>query len=457
MKFLVQQDVGGLFLDPGLGKTSVVLASFLALIHCKQARRMLVVAPLRVAHLVWPEEVKKWKTFEGLRVEVLHGPKKEERLAKEADIFVINPEGLQWLVANGRLQKLGCDTLVIDESSKFKHTDTARYKLLKRQLNSFTRRWILTGSPAANSLLDLFGQIYILDFGKALGRYVTHYRNEFFEPTGYNGYEWRLKKGAEPLIQERIKRLVMRLKAEDYLTLPDLISINLMVELPPKAAKIYKAMEDEMFHAIDDSRSIAAVSAASVSIKCRQITGGAVYVNVLQEDDDYTTATKREFEEIHDEKIKALADLLEERSGKPTLILYQFQHELARLKRLLGKDVPNLGSGVSERLTKQYCTDWNAGRLPELLGHPASMGHGLNLQDGDGDAIVWFSPTWDYELYDQTIRRLKRQGSKHKKIFVYHILARGTVDEAVFRASIRKGRRQESFLEALKSYRRTSK
>lgn len=450
VKWLLQHSAAALFLDPGLGKTSIVLAAFKMLMKKKVASRALVIAPLRVCHTVWPFEIAKWKDFHDLTCTVLHGPKKEDRLANDANLYIINPEGLAWLLKDNakRLRKLKIDTLVIDELTKFKHSRTARFKQLKPVLPLFRRRWGLTGTPAANGLLDLFGQCYVLDLGNALGRYITHYRYKYFQCLDPNGWKWVLQPGAADDIYERLGSLALRMSSEDYLELPKLIETNLVVDLPKKARKIYDLLEDEMI-AILGETVISAATAAVASNKCRQVANGAVYHDADLEAIAAGAKVDRTWENLHNEKLDALAELIEELNGQSLLVAYEFAHDLARLEEYFGPH-PHIGGGVNLKKTQSIVTQWNRGELPLLFAHPAAAGHGLNLQQAC-QHICWFSLTWDFELYDQFIRRVWRQGNKSQRVFVYHIMARDTVDAMVFAALRAKKRRQQTLFDALAS------
>lgn len=437
VKFVLTRAAAALFLDPGLGKTSIFLAVVKVLKKENMLGKVLVIAPLRVCYLVWPKELAKWKDFEGLTIQILHGKDKERNLYKEADIYLINPEGLVWLVKHD-LKKLGFKLLGIDESSKFKAPNTQRFKLLKSILPIFNRRIIMTGSPSPNSMMDLFSQIFILDGGASLGRFITHYRNTFFYPTGFGGYEWKLHEGAEKKIQERIKPLVLRLEAKDYLELPELIENNIYVELPKEAKVAYKQMEDELFTALQKG-DVVALNAAAASMKCRQMANGGVY------------GDERVVHHIHMEKAEAVKELIDELQGTPALVAYDFDHDLDRLRKVLGKDVPYIGGGVSPKRGAAIESEWNAGKIPVLLGHPGSIAHGLNLQNA-GNHVIWHSLTWNFEWYDQFIKRILRQGSKHKKVFNHHIIAENTVDIAIITALKFKDNSQRSLLEGLKQY-----
>ena len=467
VKFLLEHAASALFLDPGLGKTSITLAAVKLLKQKKLLDKVLLIAPLRVCYSVWPKEVGKWTDFGGLKVAVLHGPKKEEALKSEADIYVINPEGLDWLLqakktktAQGktkvdvdlrRFKNLGFDTLVVDELSKFKHTNTNRFKGLKLVLNTFRRRWGLTGSPASNGLLDLFGQCYILDQGRTLGPYISHYRMKYFVPS-HDGFSWNIREGAEDEIYERINPLALRMAADDYLDMPALIENNIRVDLPSNVMTMYNQLEEDLIAKID-SKIVVASTAAAASMKCRQVANGGLYLDPEVQALIKLPKSSREWVNLHTEKVDALADLIDELQGSPLLVAYDFAHDLDRLREKLGQDVPYIGGGVSAARSAELEQLWNAGKLPVLLGHPQAMAHGLNLQEV-GNHICWHSMTWDYELYDQFIRRVLRQGNKSKKVFVHHIMARGTIDEVVLAAVKSKRRGQNALFDALKKLRK---
>jgi SNF2 family DNA or RNA helicase len=467
VKFLLEHAASALFLDPGLGKTSITLAAIKLLKQKKLLDKVLLIAPLRVCYSVWPKEVSKWTDFGGLKVAVLHGPRKEEALKSDADVYVINPEGLDWLlqakktkttqgktkveVDLRRFKNLGFDTLVVDELSKFKHTNTNRFKGLKLVLNTFRRRWGLTGSPASNGLLDLFGQCYILDQGRTLGPYISHYRMKYFVPS-HDGFSWNIREGAEDEIYERISPLALRMAADDYLDMPALIENNIRIDLPADVMTMYNQLEEDLIAKLD-AKIIVASTAAAASMKCRQVANGGIYLDPDVQALIKLPKSKREWVNLHTEKVDALADLIDELQGSPLLVAYDFEHDLDRLREKLGQDVPYIGGGVSAKRSSELEQLWNAGKLPVLLGHPQAMAHGLNLQEM-GNHVCWHSLTWDYELYDQFIRRVLRQGNKSKKVFVHHIMARGTVDEVVLAAVKSKRRGQNALFDALKKLRK---
>lgn len=463
-RWLVERGGAGLFLDPGLGKTSITLAAIKTLREVGEARRpFLVVAPLRPAWLVWPAEATKWREFARLRVEVLHGKTKEAALRRPADVQVINPEGLEWLL--WRIGRRSARTewpwhgLVLDESTLFKHSQTKRFKLLRAVLPKFHRRWILTGTPAPNGLLDLFGQLYVLDFGDALGRYITHYRRAYFAPTGYDGRTWVPQRGAEERIYQRIAPLVLRMAEKDYLKLPPVFGAFtgekrdrgavVKVELPKKARKVYDQLETIFFTNLK-SGHVTAANAGVASIKLRQVAAGGVYLDAGGDEDADVVGGGRRWELLHEAKSEAVAELLDELSGKPALIAWEFRHDLERLRRHRDlRNVPAFGEG-STRDDAALERAWNAGELTAVLVNAQSVAHGLNLQQG-GRAVIWHSLTWNYEYYWQLIKRVWRQGQK-RKTFVYHVVARDTVDEAMCDVLAAKGRTQQHLLRALRAY-----
>lgn len=431
--------VNGLLLDPGLGKTSTTLSSIKYLKDLGVIKKVLLIAPLRVCYEVWPAEVRKWLEFNGLKIVVLHGKDKAKILEEEADIYAINNEGLPWLF--GKPKKVGSkllidmerwkslrfDTLVIDELTKFKHAGKSRFNLVKQVADTFERRWGLTGTPAPNGLLDLFGQCLILDGGIALGKYITQYKSKYFTQ-GWNKFKWSVRPGAEKEIYERIKPLMLRMRAEDYLTLPELKMNNIYVTLPPEAQKIYDELEKELI-AVSPGGIITASSEAVVGTKCRQLASGAIYLDA-KPGTLGLPSNDRKWQEVHNVKIEALRDLIDELQGSPLLVAYDFIHDIERIKLEFGKDVPYIGRDVTPSKVSEIVKAWNRGDLPVLFGHPKSMGHGLNLQES-GHHVCWFSMNWDYELYDQFNRRVLRKGNTSKKVFVHHIIARGTIDEVV--------------------------
>lgn len=502
MKWIVQNSVAGLLLDPGLRKTSITLGAFSVLLKRELVDRMLVIAPVKVAFRVWPKEARKWKDFHHLRVLVLHGKNKSDESLRrdDVDIFVINPEGLDWLFprkpdklhkckdkncvidyckdkelraeimrkqkeeyAAGReraklLFSPGGVMLAVDESSKFKNQNSQRFKALEPWLPKFARRLILTGSPAPRSYLDLFAQVYIIDLGRALGRYITQYRKRYFENKGFGGYDWVLREGADEEIHKAVKPYMLRLQAEDYIDLPVLIENDIVVDMPDKARAIYDELEEDLIAILDSGKVIEAPTAGAALAKCAQVANGAIY---LDPDDPLVKRKVTDFEVLHDEKLYALEDYLEERNRKPTLVTYEFKHDLIRIRKHLRGMFPELVkrwgdipciSTASEKVGQIMEDAWNNNEIELLLGQPQSISHGLNMQGGDADALGLFSPMYDYDVYDQLIRRLRRSGNKAKRIVVTRFVTRDTVDRLKIIALVRKGKQQMRFTEAMKRY-----
>lgn len=440
--------------------------------------KVLIIAPLRICYSVWPAEIEKWKDFEHMTIAILHGPHKQEFLEADADIYIINPEGLEWLldvekivtVTRGgkekvkvkvdirKFKKLGFDLLIIDELSKFKSTKSIRVKALKHVLHTFSRRWGLTGSPAPNGLLDLFGQCFMLDQGRSLGQYITHYRHQFFEPS-YDGFSWTLREGAEEGIYKRLKPLALTMKADDYIDMPVVIENNIMVQLPDSVQVIYDELHDDLITRIEEG-VITAATGAVASMKCRQVASGGIYLDADVEALIKLPTTDKKWVDLHTQKLDALEDLIDELQGQPILIAYDFKHDLERFKKRFGKNIPYIGGGVHIKQSQKLEAAWLAGDLKYLFGHPQAIGHGLNLQTaGDYGArhICFHTPIWDYELYDQFIRRVLRQGNKSKRVFVHHILAENTIDEVILDTLKQKRRTQNALFKALKSMPRRNK
>lgn len=445
VKFLLSRGSSQLWLDPGLGKTSITLKAIQELKKAGQVRKVLILAPLRPAYAVWPEEIQKWDDFNDLTYTVLHGKNKDKDLEDKSFIHIINFDGLQWLTTSARKRKirLQYDMLVVDEISYLKNTRTQRFKSLSLLLDGFKRRVGLTGSPAPNSLLDIFGPQLVIDRGATFGRYVTHFRSAYFFPTGYGGYTWMLQPGAEKRIHSQLADKVLRMSAQDYLELPELMTNNVVVTLPEEAAKFYKQLEKKLMTEIDEGTVTASTAAVAIG-KCQQIANGAVYLD----------GPEKEISIIHNAKTEAVEEIINGLNGKPCLVGYHFQHDLKRLKGLY-PDAPVIGSGVSGDDLKSIIDRWNTGQIPVLLAHPQSAGHGLNLQ-GAGHAVIWFSNTWSLEVYDQFIRRLWRQGQRNN-IVVHQIIAKGTVDEAIVKAVKSKDGTQQSLMAAIRDYAKLNK
>jgi len=420
---------------------------------------MLVIAPLKACYQVWPAEIEKWKDFNHLRYVVLHGPNKQKLLEQDADVYIINPEGLEWLVKgvrNGgrqgfdarRWAKLAFDTLAIDELTKFKHSRGVRFKVLKLVLGTFTRRWGLTGSPAANGLLDLFGQCLVIDLGNALGQYITHYRFKYFYNPDTMGWKWVPLVGAKEAIYERIKPLALRMDADDYLELPEINDVVQRLELPANARKIYDNLEDDLVAKIGE-RIVTAANAATAGGKLWQVCNGGLYV-----DNDVAAilgGKKRTTLKIHDVKTDWLEDLIDELQGQPLLIAYQFEHDLDRLLERFGKDMPRFIGKASH--DKEIERAWNNNELAYVAGQQDAIAHALNLQEGNAQHLAHYSITWNLETWDQLLRRIRRSGNKAKRVFRHIPLIRDTTDEDRWYALKNKHTGQKALFDALKARR----
>lgn len=460
VKWLLEHGAAALFLDPGLRKTSITLAAFSFLLKRGVASKMLVIAPLKAAYRVWPPEVRKWKDFNHLRIVILHGPKKQQLLESDADIYVINPEGLEWLIygqGNGRRfdskrwKAFGFDTLCIDELTKFKHPSGVRFKAMKLVLDYFARRWGLTGSPSANGLLDLFGQCYMLDLGNALGRYITHYRLNYFHNPDGNGWKWVLRAGAKEKIYARIKPLALRMADSDYLELPEIVDVPYYLDFPPEAQQIYDRLEDELMAKIDEGLVVAA-NAVSAGGKLWQICNGGLYYG-----DDVASMLDggegRKSAVIHNEKTDWLESLIEELQGQPVLVCYQFKHDLERLQERFGKDIPVFGNNMKKNALIEDA--WNRNELPFVFGQQDSIAHALNLQDGNARHVAHYSVTWNLEVWDQVLRRIRRSGNKAPQVFRHYAIMRESTDQDRLWALGSKNKGQLALFEALKARRAT--
>lgn len=447
--WILERACAALFLRPGLGKTVIMFLAFDFLRKQKMARRMLVIAPLRPAQLTWPAEAKKWDETRHLKVGLLHGPCKSSVLNDESvDVHVINPEGLKWLMRTVDRVEDYWDILCVDESTRFKHTDTEQFRLLKPALEHFGRRYILTGSPAPNGLLDLFGQVFILDLGASLGRFITHYRAQYFEC--YDGFNYTPKYNAEQRIYAKLEPMALQMSAEDYLQLPELVGacgygepLVTEVELPPDARKIYNEMEQLLITELEEDKVVAA-NAATAAGKCRQIANGGLYGSALRKDMN----NERGMYDVHEAKTDAVEEIVEELQGTPALVAYEYEHDRDRLLRRFGKATPWIGGGVSAGRFREIEGAWNKGQLPVLLAQPQSVAHGLNLQATKA-AVIWHSLTWNLELYEQLIQRVHRQGQK-EKVFVHHVIAKNTIDELILKMLKKKDTTQRALLNALK-------
>lgn len=453
MKFLIEHACAGLFLKPGRGKTSVALGALEFLRKRGMLKRTLVVAPVRVCHSVWPREIAKWSEFSHLRTVLLHGPDKDARLQEDADIYLINYEGLEWLLDAKRIGKrtmqvdltkledLKIDLIIFDELSKMKNGTSNRFQAMAQALHLFGRRWGLTGSPASNGLIDLWGQCYTLDMGRSLSPYITNFRNTYFY-VDRSGYNYTLIPGMEDAIYKRIAPLVLQ-QDDDKSDMPSLSDNVIMIDLPERVMETYRRLEKDLLVAVNEN-IITAATAATASMKVRQIAAGGIYLDL---EPGKGPNQPRRWENLHYSKIEALADLVDELQGQPLLVGYEFEHDLDRLKWQFPKAcyVADLTPAQFDKVVDQ----WNRGEIPLLIGHPASMGHGLNLQ-GAGRDVCFLSPGWNFELFDQFIRRVWRPGNTHKKVTVHHLIAAGTIEERIFAVLRSKDSTQNALFAALK-------
>lgn len=456
IKFGLKRKNYGLFMDPGLGKTPTSLSIIKSKKSMNQIKGVLVIAPLRVCYSVWPKEVKKWSNFRFMSVGILHGANKSKVLKEKHDIYMINPEGVKWLLTQGlhNQRDWPFDFLIVDESTKFKNVKAKRLRYLKQKLYKFKYRSILTGTPAPRSLMDIFAQIQILDEGKTFGKVVGKFENKYFDKCGYQGRQLRLKEGADKHIYKKVAPYVLRMSAEEYLDMPELVFNEVRVELPKEARRIYDELEKELFAEIGYDDEIKATNASVLYGKCQQVANGAVYKD--QDPLGPVLSTKqRGFHDIHNAKLEALKDIVDELYGKQMLISYNFQHDLEKLKVTFGgkkKEIPYIGSGVDAKYADKLVDKWNNGKIPLFFGHPASMGHGLNMQNGGND-VAFFSLTDDFENFEQFYRRVYRQGIQGNQVRVHLIIAENTVDELIWKRLKLKDTTQGGFLDALREYR----
>lgn len=441
---ILGQDACGLFLDMGLGKTVVTLTAIDELINNRfEVCRALVIAPLRVAADTWTREAGKWDHLQHLKVARVLGTEKQRKaaLAEDADVYVINRENVAWLVKQYDKKPWPFDLIAIDELSSFKSPSAQRFRALRKMMPYAIRRIGLTGTPAPNGYMDLWSQIYLLDAGERLGKTVTGYRQRYFHPgkMDYNRnivYQWDINDGAKEDIDERLRDLCVSMTAQDYLDMPERLDVTTPVVLTPEQQQHYAKLEKDFLIEIE-ADTITAGTAAAITGKLQQFSQGAVYTT-----DPERPEIKGEWTTIHDAKLEALDDTIEAANGKPLLVFYWFKHDLIRLKARYPK--------ARTLDTEKDIADWNTGRVPLMFAHPASAGHGLNLQDG-GSQVVWFSIPWSLELYQQANARLFRQGQQAKTVVIQHLVTEGTVDEDIMKALLAKKDGQDGLIEALKA------
>lgn len=419
----------GLFLDMGLGKTSITLTAIADLLALEEVSKVLVIAPLQTARNTWGSEIEKWDHLSSLRLSLILGDVKQRRAAleEEADVYVVNRENVVWLCEE--LKDWPFDMVVIDELSSFKNPSAKRFKALRKQI-PFAKRVVgLTGTPAVNGYIDLWSEVYLLDRGERLGRTIGMYRQSYFHPGRSNGhvvYEWVMNRGAKEIIDDRLSDLCVSMKAVDFLEMPDRVETDVYVEMCAAEKKLYDQFGRD--HVLPDM-DIVGANAAVVQAKLLQMANGFIY------DEDKTA------HHIHSHKLEAVDEIIEAAGTRPVLLFYTFIED----KNRLAERFPE----ARELKTKADVDDWNAGKIPLLITHPASTGHGLNLQEG-GNIVVWFGLPWSLELYQQANARLYRQGQKNT-VYIYHILTKDTHDTDVLRALKSKNLTQEELLRALKA------
>lgn len=428
-----------LFLDMGLGKTVTTLTAIKELLDNCIIGNALVIAPKKVTQVTWSDEIKNWAHLQGVTISVIDGNVKQRREAmrRKADIYAVSRDNIVWLVTEMGGVKLPYDMVVIDELSSFKNHQSKRFRALRKVRKFIPRVVGLTGTPSPNGLIDLYAQMYLIDEGERLGKTITGYRDRFFRPDKRNGdivYTYALKKPAdetEKAISDLISDITISMTAEDYLKMPDKIMLYDYVDMSDRCLKDYENfVMEQVLELINSDEPITAASAAALSNKLQQYANGAIY------DAD------RNVKEIHEEKLEKLKELVEAANGSPVLVAYQYQHDLHRIMKALKEYNP-------VKLEKpEQIADWNAGKIEVLVTHPASAGHGLNLQKG-GNILVWFGNTWSLELYMQFNARLYRQGQS-KPVYIHHIVTRGTIDEKIIKALSGKKETQDGLMQSIK-------
>ena len=438
IQFLTEHPVAALLLDMGLGKTVTTLTAINELLFDRfEIRRVLVIAPLRVARDTWSAEIEKWEHLKHLKYSVAVGTSAERRQALHArtDICILNRENIRWLVEESGIP-FDFDMLVIDELSGFKNHQTKRFKALKKVRPKVKRIVGLTGTPSSNGLMDLWAEFRLLDMGQRLGRFIGQYRTAYFQPDKRNGmvvYSYKPLPQAEKQIYDKISDITISMKAIDYLQMPELLMTESRVQLSKQEAERYKQLKQDLVLDLPEGE-ITATNAAALSNKLCQMSNGAIY------DDENNMIP------IHSRKLDALEDMIESANGKPVLVAYWFKHDRTRITERLRK----LGVVYQEIKSAESIKNWNSGKLQVALIHPASAGHGLNLQAG-GNFLVWFGLTWSLELYQQTNARLWRQGQQSETVVIQHIITKGTIDEHILKALQAKDETQTALMQAVKA------
>lgn len=437
INFITHNPITAVLLDMGMGKTAITLMAIDYLMYeYFEIVKVLVICPLRVTR-TWRDEVDKWEQLSGYRLSIVTGTvaQRKKALAADADIYIINRENVPWLVNKSNVL-FNFDMIVIDELSSFKNHQTARHKALMK-VRPFIKRIVgLTGTPASQGLMDLFAEFKVLDMGQRLGRFIGQYRLNYFKPDRVNGpivYSYKLLPGAEEQIYEKIQDITISMKAIDYLDMPELISTEYPVYLDKAEMEKYKELKEELILSTPE-HEVTAANAASLVNKLSQMANGAVY------------SDEKQVITYHDRKLDALEDIIEAANGKPILVAYWFKHDFDRITKRLQKMGVDYGKIDSE----ESITAWNNREISVALIHPASAGHGLNLQQG-GSTMVWFGITWSLELYQQCVCRLYRQGQAERTVTIIHLISKGTVDERIMKALSEKDSTQNSLIDAVKA------
>ena len=430
--FILAHKVSALFLDCGLGKTITTLTAINELMYDSfEISKVLIIAPLRVAQSTWKDEIEKWDHLNLLRYSIAVGDEKErlKALKQNSDIYIINRENVDWLVTKSGID-INFNMLIIDELSSFKSHTSKRFKSLLKIRPYFERVVGLAGTPSSNGLMDLWAEFRVLDLGERLGRYITHYRNEYFLPDKRNGaviFSYKPQLNAEERIYRRLADITISMKSTEYLKMPELILNELEINLDEEDQIKYKKFKKEMVMTIQE-KEIDAINAASLSNKLIQLANGSIY------DED------KKFYEVHNKKLDKLEEIIESANGKPVLVAYWFKADKERIEKRFK---------VREIKTADDIKQWNKGMIDLALIHPASVGHGLNLQSG-GSTLVWFSLTWSLELYQQTNARLYRQGQKDT-VVIHHLITKNTIDQDIMKSLKRKDKTQEALMRAVKA------
>lgn len=437
-EYIITHPVTALLLDMGLGKTVTTLTAVNELMYDYfEISKVLVIAPLRVARDTWPAEIQKWEHLQNLTYSVAVGTEAERlrALKAKADIYIINRENVQWLIEESGAV-FNYDMLIIDELSSFKNHDTKRFKSLMKMRPKVRRVVGLTGTPSSNGLMDLWAEFRLLDMGQRLGRFIGKYRNDYFLPDKYKGnivYSYRPLPDAEQRIYDKISDITISMKSTDHLKMPELIISEYLVKLSEEERQHYEELKEELVLELPDG-DVTASNAGSLSNKLSQMANGAIY------------SDGRDVLPIHDRKLDALEDIIEAANGKPVLVAYWFKHDLARIQERLNKlHIPFATMDKADSISR-----WQRGELPVGLIHPASAGHGLNLQSG-GSTLIWFGLTWSLELYQQTNARLWRQGQQSETVVIQHIITAGTIDRKIMSALQKKEETQNALIDAVKA------